>query len=624
MARSGTSSALRAAAALALSASVAPASALCLFPQVVSVGADPTCDASDIQSGIDAVVDDPSCPAVVAITGAQWNNQHLSIADKSLKLTGFGDGVTCDQTGGIDACGLFGDCPTATKTTLSASGSGRVLSITGASSVTLRFLMVSSGDVGGADGGAIRYDGSGTLWLDTTTVNLSHAANGGGIAFHASAAGAALRLLPYAQILANTAEAGSGGGIYVSGPARLFALSPQTWIAVNHAPNGNGGGIALAGSARADIGSPGFNGAGVVGYNDAANGGGVAIEPDDDASATLRIFTTDPQHPVLIENNSATDHGGAVHVAAAQFAPGHFCAFDFRIADNAASDGAAIYASSRSYTFDPDNGGEVSFNALFGGDPCGPESPPALGAVDCAAGVECSVISGNLAVDEHAVPTAGAVITLESAAPLLGDPVAFRGNAGAQLIRATGNNAEFVTFDVLMRNCLVAGNHTQHELLSVRDGRDLALNGCTIAGNTIDNGYQIYADVGDKGLTLVNSIFDQPGVSVLDYNGDNALRGLSYLIANETATLAGALNSQGNTPVYVDAAHGDYHLALNSPGVDYAPSQAGSDLDGLPRTVDLAPVANLYGPRDLGAYERQGAFACDGAADAIFCSAFEP
>ena len=44
---------------------------------------------------------------------------------------------------------------------------------------------------------------------------------------------------------------------------------------------------------------------------------------------------------------------------------------------------------------------------------------------------------------------------------------------------------------------------------------------------------------------------------------------------------------------------------------------------GLPRTVDLPNRVNLYGPRDLGAYERQSAFDCDVIADLIFCSAFE-
>jgi len=33
-------------------------------------------------------------------------------------------------------------------------------------------------------------------------------------------------------------------------------------------------------------------------------------------------------------------------------------------------------------------------------------------------------------------------------------------------------------------------------------------------------------------------------------------------------------------------------------------------------------VPNLYGPRDIGAYERQSAFEC-GTAESIFCNGFE-
>jgi len=102
------------------------------------------------------------------------------------------------------------------------------------------------------------------------------------------------------------------------------------------------------------------------------------------------------------------------------------------------------------------------------------------------------------------------------------------------------------------------------------------------------------------------------------------LRNLSYLIANETFTLGGADHTQGDTPSYFDAANHDYHLKPYSPGVDYAPAQGGTDLDGLPRTIDLTSKVNLYGPRDLGAYETQTNFLCDNSADVIFCGGFEP
>jgi hypothetical protein len=71
---------------------------------------------------------------------------------------------------------------------------------------------------------------------------------------------------------------------------------------------------------------------------------------------------------------------------------------------------------------------------------------------------------------------------------------------------------------------------------------------------------------------------------------------------------------------FVDAAARDYHLAFGSPGVDFAPAAGSVDLDGHPRDVDLVEVPNAFGPRDIGAYERQ--FGCAGA-DTIFCNGFD-
>lgn len=89
-------------------------------------------------------------------------------------------------------------------------------------------------------------------------------------------------------------------------------------------------------------------------------------------------------------------------------------------------------------------------------------------------------------------------------------------------------------------------------------------------------------------------------------------------------TLAGVSDVQG-TPDFVNAAGGDYHLRPDSQGVDYAPadSNISIDLDDRPRDVDLDSVPNIYGPRDLGAYERQNAFFECGASDSIFCDGFD-
>jgi hypothetical protein len=595
------------------------ARAVCpLDPPHVYVGdtaSDAFCTYNDIQSALNAA--NSTCPTQVDVTREHlYGAQSLTIAGKRVILQGWGDGVTCYS---LSQCGPLCDRPNSTVALVELDGfnaPGRVLTITGNSVVTLRNLRVMRGDAGGGSGGGILYNGFGFLNLESSDVLLNTAAYGGGINVIGNGGTAALQLFANSQILNNTAGV-SGGGIRLEGTARLVATKAQTWIGYNHANAGYGGGVEVIAPARADIGSGGYNGTGVVSYNDAVDGGGISINANAN-SATVRLFTTDPANPVLIENNVASDRGGGVYLGMTDFPGGILCGYDFRIDANQASDGAAIYAD-----YDPgvftDTGSEVHLNTGLSNSPsCGPETLPSLGAVDCAPGVPCSEIARNVAANVNAQPTDGAVVTLATTSQLEADPVAFRGNNAANILRLGGGTYPGA-FDAILRNCLIAGNHTQHELISVRGGRDIGINGCTIAANTIDNGYSIYANAGDQGLRLVNSIIDQPGRLALDYVGDNALRSLSYLIANETMTLGGATYSQGNTPVYVDPANGDFHLAPNSPGVDYAPAQGGYDLDGKPRTVDLPAKPNLSGARDLGAYERQ-----DGAViDELFQDGFE-
>ena len=583
---------------------------------VGDVASDASCTHNDLQSAINAA--NPDCPLQIDITREHtYTQQSLTVSSRNVILQGWGDGVTCAA---LVACGHAAcDHPDSTVPLVTIDGlnaAGRPLTITGDSSVYMRNLRIQRGEGGGSAGGGILYYGFGYLTLEKSDVLLSHAAYGGGIDVNGNGGIAQLQLYPYTQILNNTAGV-SGGGIRLEGNAYLLATMPQTWIGFNHANGGYGGGVEVIGPARADIGSGGFNGTGVVSYNDAVDGGGISANAVGDNAPVVRLFTVDAANPVQVSDNTASSRGGGVYLDMDTTFGAQLCAFDFRIDDNQAPDGAAIFADSHHGTFDQ-TGTSVYLNT---GSPdsasCGGASLPSLGAVDCAAGAPCNEIAGNVAADVNAVRTDGSVVTIAEYSNMSGDPVAFRANEAANVLRLVDGNPDGP--DAILRNCLVVNNHTQHELISVRNGRDIGINGCTIARNTIDNGYSIYANVGGRGFTLVDSIIDQPGVSVLDYVGDNSLRSLSYLIANETSTLGGALYAVGDTPVYVDAANGDFHLAANSPGVDYAPAQGGTDLDGLPRTIDLPTRNNLFGPRDLGAYERQ-----DGTVvDVLFQDSFE-
>ena len=64
----------------------------------------------------------------------------------------------------------------------------------------------------------------------------------------------------------------------------------------------------------------------------------------------------------------------------------------------------------------------------------------------------------------------------------------------------------------------------------------------------------------------------------------------------------------GQDPKFVNSDADDFHLQPTSPALDFAPISTPDqplDLDGLPRNQNLSTVTDRFGPRDLGAYERQ-------------------
>jgi len=99
--------------------------------------------------------------------------------------------------------------------------------------------------------------------------------------------------------------------------------------------------------------------------------------------------------------------------------------------------------------------------------------------------------------------------------------------------------------------------------------------------------------------------------SAADRQSSGALRGAGRL---------------GTVLAFIDGAHRDYRLQIASLGIDYAPPTAADDrdLDNFARDVDLPTVPNVWGRRDLGAYERQRTLNCgSGTAETIFCDGFE-
>jgi hypothetical protein len=606
----------------------ADAAGLCLpkyyYRHVGNTASDSSCTDNDIQTAIN----NSTCPnTVITITHEHtYTSQALDINGKvNLILVGAADGAscassppTCDPQVGCGGGG--GGAPPAPNLTISGNGAASVVYIHGNSSVTLESLRLTGGG-GTAYGGGVHFSGSGALTIVNSTIDYNSATSqGGGIQFNGSGGNATLTL-GAGTLIDENSSSGDGGGIHVNGSARLLALQPYTFIAYNQA-GGHGGGLYVAGPARADIASPGFNGAPVISYNSAAYGGGIGIDAAPaNANATVRLFSTDAHNPVQVSDNRASATGGGIwmhpYISGVSNTDVYpvLCAFDFRIDNNIAQEGTAIYSDTDSSVGNGNVGGVVYLNRDDGFNTCStPETTASLNGVACAAGVACNTLNGGVAEDNANDPKPGAVILIQDEGTLSGERFVMRGNTGGHAIRAFDSG-------VGIGNCLIADNGDAGEVIRMEnDNNDqfsnLAIVNCTIVNNTVGSGAVIHSPYP---LQLADSIIDETGIATLDYTGSAPGLTVSYVLATDTSTLPSAAGIDQGQPDYVDAANSNYHLKATSIGIDFAPANGGIDLDGNARDVDLTSVPNNYGPRDIGAYELQ--YVC--APDTVFCNGFE-
>jgi hypothetical protein len=584
---------------------------------VYKVGAGADCPYQAVQDAIDAAAAHPGTDLVWIAADQSYAGQHLVVTDQDLEIVG---GFTdCDD---ID--------PGLELTTLRGGDGHSVLEIEGTSHVFLSNLVLTGATMDSSHrGGGIYFGGQGALELSRTTVSFNEAGYGAGIDLNGGTGPATLTLDAESLILSNTASV-SGGGIRIEGQARLFALQPRTLIAYNKAPNGYGGGIEVVGPGLADIGSPGYNGVPVVFDNSAAYGGGIdAYAVGDHQNATVRVFTTDPEHPTAISGNTAAQTGGGIYLKPLDdidfsVASAVFCAYDFRIEDNIAQEGTAIYADdAQAGGVISGIGGSVFLNARAANGLCAtPDSPALLGAVRCAADVPCNRIALNTALDPGGNPTGGSTILLQTAATFVADRIDVSESRGGHALRMLGDD-DFAVF--YLTDCLIADNALTGEVIARTDGDEglMVIDSCTIARNDFPEAATLLAPGAD--FYLLNTIVDQPGHATVDPPVTNA----AYIMSNEIASLPQRPDVVVGTPSFVDATHGDFHLRPESPGIDFAPVESSErahpfDLDGRNRVVDLWDTPTEFGPMDLGAYEIQldQIFPC-ARDDTIYCDGFE-
>jgi len=564
-----------------------------------TVGADAACGYTTLAAAVAAAKAQPagSRPKIYVATNQSYSGQALVFTGFSFSLIG-----------GVPDCAHLTPAGT---TTISGNRNASVISITDTNTghlAILSHLTISGG--GGSSGGGVYYSGASGLNIGDSQIIDNNAGDGGGIRFIGTGSSRNdIYLSANTTVMTNAAQH-SGGGIRVDGNAWLHVDADQTWITQNTAGD-YGGGIALIGNAQAHIGSPGYFFGQYIGviYQNAANyGGGIGTVSTSGGSPSIEIYPTDANHPVRIEQNRAYHTGGGVYLGAYETNDGGGAGWmiggGMQIDGNAAAEGAGLYAdtdSSALYT----GGGSFVFKAGY-----------------CAAGIECNSVSNNRAVTldgtGHDVPTTGSAILIQSMGTFGAQQIAMRGNEGAHVIRVVDSLSEHLA----LGSCLVANNTVTSELATF-GGAAATIDSCTIANNTIGGATVLHAQAD---FALTDSIVAQGALPALAYSGSAAGLTLDYLmLAHDAPALpASAQHIAYDDPLFVDVAHGDFRLSAHSPALDYAPPVTGDDrdLDNRPRDQDQPDVADLWGDRDLGAYERPIGTCV--VSDTVYCDGFDP
>ncbi len=597
----------------------------------VGSASDPKCNYTSIQAAINSVSTSATCPPNIVIANkpdnAAWN-EALTITDRSLALIGNADTCTVNIGGAVP------DAPSATAATTPQaiiSGAGLnapVITVTGNSNVTVQSLEItggsgdSSGDATSGEGGGILFNGNGSLTLNATTVDNNQAGYGGGIDVSPSG-NATLNLQANTLILNNQAST-SGGGIRIEGNTSLVAVSDQTLVGFNTATSGYGGGIEILGPAYANIGSPGYGSLGVISNNSATYGGGIAAVANNDNNnyVTVQLFTTVADRPVSVEDNIATVAGGGLYLKpkddVLSESAAVVCLFDFRVDGNRAPEGAAMSLDFDTSVTAAYLSGVASINYPYDPEVCGPQPPSAFNAIPCSAGTSCNEFSGNLAEDAQGNPSGG-VIFQGTNGYFKGLRFKMQDNNAAYAMHFLGGNRAYTT-TFYIKSCLITDNQfSQDVFFGDGDMFDGEFSSCTMTRDAIGAGNVI--NIGTNAtLTLHDDIFDEVGKVTLDQPGDTALSA-NYIVSNDLSTLPTSptiiqYDDFSGDPLFVDAPNGNYHLAAYTQNnllhaaraIDFAPTVGGDpayDLDGKSYGQDVPAVPDLYGTRDLGAYEAQ-------------------
>lgn len=546
------------------------------------VGIGNGCTHSTIQSALDAAV--VNAPSTVRITrSATWSAQKL-------RINGTADTRDITLEGGYATCAQTTNDGTYTQIS-GAGASGSVLGIFGKENVQLRYLTIRDGS-GSTYGGGIYMGGNGNLTLQDTTIQYNRADYGGGIYVdRVSSFLPTLVLNRNVLILNNTANT-DGGGIYLRN-TNLNLNGPNSMLFGNTAGSGYGGGLMIYStnySATAIIDSTSVGALGAINGNSARYGGGVAIVGASNTTTpqTAELVVRD----TAIRANSASTYGGAIYARSFEGTGGGNIASAARlshveITGNDAPYGAAVFLDRHAQ---PSGNGigarlEIDYNLSSVPESC--------------IGDYCSRITGNQSSTSPIIVNNQGTVQIGSgvgANSLSRTGVLVSGNTGPLV----GGSNDCLFY---LNNVQITANTSSPPIIGGAC-QFMEMNDVTIAGNNINNA-NVIAVNGD--FIMRRSIVWQPGKTTL--GAGTGGRAFVDIVTSESASLTatGAQRVLQADPWFIDPAHGDYGLQAASPAVDFGPAVNGDDRDaqGRPRDVDFPIKVNTYGPRDLGALERQ-------------------
>ena len=564
--------ALLAAAGGMLLVAAAPADAAIFY---VGAPGDRACDFTDIQAAIDHVRGVPGHD-VIRLTARDYMQQALVIDDED----------------GLSLVGYYDECanPTSVGLRLWLHGAGGaqapIISVRGGGTVKLHFLELW----GNTEGKGLEVDCEGCT-VQLLDVGVRWNAQGVTVST-ANCVGnctvpARLIVNDRVDVIENhfVGDVGvNGAGIAVQAAVLDMSHAPGSQVSDNVA-KWDGGGIWLGHRASGRVAVPVFN-------NTAGrDGGGIAVVH----GSTLLLYPTSSKSVPKLVDNEAAFHGGGLYVEDAWLEPGSsVIGWDATFEANRAEHGGAVYV--KSLIGGPARLCLRSLATVPEADsPC-PERAP-RDAVSCPDSGLCNAIVDNLA--EYfggAVMSSGAHTQVHLSHQLV------TSNIGWSVLGhydAGGQTSE----EALVRidDSLVARNQPAFATVLNRFAPRTIVRRSTVADN---DAIAFYLD-DSPDFELSESVVWEPGEASLFRGGTSGADLVRMVLASEVDSLGPAPDVQAVAdPRFMSS--GDYRLREDSPAVDFSDSATVQpDLAGRARGVDLPGVFDLYGPADLGAYERQ-------------------